>query len=405
MLATVLSITLVLVLLALARLWAKSARIGVELAHEAGERARLEVERDQLREQVADLSERDKELAARTAVLDEKERQLERLRADSEGQAEKANQQQQRLDLVAERLTRVQQVVEGAATKSGEAKAGAERIEQHLLGFTQRIANPQSRGAFGEEALRNQLELLGLTEGRDFDRQVQEIGGARRIDYVVHLRGTTVGLDPKFALDPDLEGLSAALGEGDQERLADYARKLIARAKELARKEYWAHIERSPSFVLMYVPVEGAQQVLAALPKFSYEKFAIEHGVYIVTPLQLGTTLGVIADVAHLSRREEELADVTADLSGLAKELTKFSEQYARHGKQIASVVNSYNDGAAMLSSRGGLGRVARRAMGFARRVFSQPEEPDIPEVRTDVPEIAASYGELAEDGPAEEAA
>jgi DNA anti-recombination protein RmuC len=155
----------------------------------------------------------------------------------------------------------------------------------------------------------------------------------------------------------------------------------------------------------MYVPVEGAQDVLCSLPKFSYEKFAIEHGVYIVTPLQLGTTLGVIADVAHLSRREEELADVTNDLSGLAQELTKFSEGYARHGKQLAAVVNSYNDGAAMLSSRGGLGRIARRAMGFARRVYSQPQEVDLPEVRSDVEEIAAGYSALDGMDAAEEAA
>ena len=62
----------------------------------------------------------------------------------------------------------------------------------------------------------------------------------------------------------------------------------MAHGKDLARKEYWAHLERSPSFVLMYVPVEGAHEALAAVPKLSYEKFAIEHGVYVVTPLQLG---------------------------------------------------------------------------------------------------------------------
>jgi hypothetical protein len=56
----------------------------------------------------------------------------------------------------------------------------------------------------------------------------------------------------------------------------------------------------------MYVPIEGVQQVLSSLPAFSYEKFALEHGVYIVTPLQLGTTLGVIADVAHAEKRGTE---------------------------------------------------------------------------------------------------
>ena len=145
---------------------------------------------------------------------------------------------------------RLEATAQGAAARSEAAQAGAERVEGHLLGFTKRIANPQSRGAFGEEALRNQLELLGLRENRDFRRQVKVIGSARRIDYAVSLRGVTIGLDPKFALDPDLDGISDALAAGDDARLTEYARKLVARAKELAAKEYWSDLERSPSFVL-----------------------------------------------------------------------------------------------------------------------------------------------------------
>jgi DNA recombination protein RmuC len=187
--------------------------------------------------------------------------------------------------------------------------------------------------------------------------------------------------------------------------LAEYAKRLVARAKELARKEYWAHIDRSPNFVLMYVPVEGAQEVLRALPKFSYEKFAQEQGVYIVTPLQLGTTLGIIGDVAHLARRQDELDNATRELTDLAQELAKFSDQYAKHGKQLAAVVNSYNDGAAMLSSRGGLGRISRRAMAFARRMFKSPDEAQIDEVRIDVADSAAQYRELAAEPGEQEAA
>ena len=338
------------------------------------------------------------------ALLKEKNQELERLRAEAARERQTASEGSQRLDTVSERLKRLEATAQGAAAKSEAAQAGAERVEGHLLGFTKRIANPQSRGAFGEEALRNQLELLGLRENRDFRRQVKVIGSARRIDYAVSLRGVTIGLDPKFALDPDLDGISSALAAGDEARLTQYARKLVARAKELAAKEYWSDLERSPSFVLMYVPVEGAQEVLRALPNFSYEKFAIEHGVYIVTPLQLGTTLGVIADVAHLSRREEELDAVARDLTQLAQEMSRFCELYHRHGKQIAAVARSYNDGAAMLSSRGGLGRIARRSMGFARRMFSLSDEAEIPATRSDCDQFAEDYQRLA-DAAQEEAA
>jgi DNA recombination protein RmuC len=208
--------------------------------------------------------------------------------------------------------------------------------------------------------------------------------------------GTTIGIDPKFALDPDLEGLSEALAAGDEERLLPFARKLIERAKELAKKEYWAHIDHSPAFVLMFVPIEGVQEVLSAVPRFGYGKFALEHGVYIVTPLQLGTTLGVIAEVAHAEKRSEETEEMHRSLIDLDREIAKFCDHYAKHGRQLAATVSSYNSGAAMLSSRGGLGRMVKRMRGYSRRLFKRPNEPQFEPVRDDVEEIAQRYQKAA---------
>jgi hypothetical protein len=76
--------------------------------------------------------------------------------------------------------------------------------------------------------------------------------------------------------------------------------------------------------------------------------------------------------------------------------MSRFCDHYHRHGKQIAAVVRSYNDGGAMLSSRGGLGRIARRSMGFARRMFALPDEAEIPETRSDCEEFAKEYEKLS---------
>ena len=51
-----------------------------------------------------------------------------------------------------------------------------------------------------------------------------------------------------------------------------------------------------------------------------------------------------------------------------------------------------------MLSSRGGLGRIARRAMGFARRMFSLADEAEIPETRSDCDQFSEDYKRLADE-------
>lgn len=331
------------------------------------------------------------DLASAEAKATERLDQIEELRR-LQGEA---TDEDRTLEGMREKLGTLTTAVEATKQEATKAAQGTSRIDEQLVGFTKRLANPQSRGAFGEEALRNQFELLGLKEGRDYGRQVSQVGGQRRIDYALNLRGSTIGLDPKFALDPELDELASAAENADAESLVAYGRKLISRAKDLARKEYWAHLDRSPSFVLMYVPVEGAQEAIAAVPGFSYEKFALEQGVYVVTPLQLATTLGVIADVAHEAKRAEEAEEVLGELLALDQELGKFCDQYDKHGRQLASAVVSFNAGAGMLSSRGGLGRMASRLRKHTRRRFAKRDEPQFEQVR-DIGEITRSYDEAA---------
>jgi hypothetical protein len=145
--------------------------------HELGIRLEeLAQERDRLDAEVTALRALDTQRVAGEAVLEERTDELERLRAEVQRERKSASDGVQRLDALTEGLKRLEVTARGAAAKSEAAQAGAERVEGHLLGFTKRIANPQSRGAFGEEALRNQLELLGLRENRDFRRQVKVTG-------------------------------------------------------------------------------------------------------------------------------------------------------------------------------------------------------------------------------------
>ena len=58
----------------------------------------------------------------------------------------------------------------------------------------------------------------------------------------------------------------------------------------------------------------------------------------------------MIADVAHAEKRMEETEKVHRGLMALDQEMAKFAEQYAKHGRQLAAAVTSYNAGAAMLS-------------------------------------------------------
>ena len=263
--------------------------------------------------------------------------------------------------------------------------------------WTQRIANPQSRGAFGELAVENQLKGLGLEPGRDYMRQVASDDGRLRPDFVVRVGDASVVIDAKFALDEELAGVDEAIDADDPERLIGYGRKLRARAEDLAKRDYAKVADRGKAIVLLYVPVEGAYEALRVLPTFSIEKFSQRHRVYVVTPSQLGLALGFVAEVAHDARRSEETERVATTLLDAAEDMANMVDQLDQHGKHLQTAFTSYDKLVGMTGSRGNLWRRMSSVFEFARRSPSTDGEVrQINPPREDAGEIAERWREAA---------
>ena len=280
---------------------------------------------------------------------------------------------------------------------SSKAASGAERVESSMSTWTQRIANPQSRGAFGELAVENQLKGLGLEAGRDFMRQMATDDGRLRPDFVVRLGDASVVIDAKFALDEELAGIEEAIDSDQPERLLGYGRKLRARAEDLAKRDYSKVAEKGRAIVLLYVPVEGAYEALRVLPNFSIEKFSQRHRVYVVTPSQLGLALGFVAEVAHDARRSEETEKVATTLLDAAEDMANMVDQLDQHGKHLATAFTSYDKLVGMTGTRGKLWRRMSAVFEFARSTpTTDGEIREIAPPRDDAAEIAERWREAA---------
>jgi DNA anti-recombination protein RmuC len=175
-------------------------------------------------------------------------------------------------------------------------------------------------------------------------------------------------IDSKFVLEAEVDGFEGAIESDDQDRLAEFGRRLKARAEDLSKRDYSKVAGRGSAVVLLYVPVEGAYEALRALPGFSVEKFCQKHRVYIVTPSQLGLALGLIAEVTHQARHEEAVADVADALVEVAEQMAEMVDGLDQHGKHLGTAFTSYNHLVAMTGTRGKLWRRASTVWDFARR-------------------------------------
>ncbi len=343
---------------------------------------------------------RDEQLIAEKRAVAERDEELGRLRESRDENRKALGDQATEIKRLKDAIEQFKAKQDELAISTQEAAGANQRIEATLLDWTRQIASPQGRGSFGELALRNQLISLGLEEGRDFEKQARtEPDGRQRVDFVVRLGGPVVAIDSKLANDPGMAGLSDELAAGDPERLKPFGRKLRDHAKALASRDYWKGLERSPSLVFMYVPIEGAMHALAALDDFDSTKFFNTHRVCVITPAQLAVSMVLIAELCHAERKEAHIEELLSRGYSMVDAMARFLDNYAKLGSKLGESVAAFNGGAAMTTAQGLVWQqVVKPLSELAPSHSIETKIKELEPPREDVSELADRYHATAEE-------
>jgi len=223
-------------------------------------------------------------------------------------------------------------------------------------------ASPKMRGRWGEQTLRNVLELSGLAPNVDFTEQVSTTDGegARlRPDVVINLPGgRCIVVDSKVALSGYMEAMEATDDVAREASLKKHAAELKAHVKNLASKDYWKHVPATADFVVLFVPGENFLAAAAERdPNLFDDAFASK--VIITTP----STMVALAKSVAYGWRQEQSAKNAQEIADLGRELYRRMAVMADHmgkvGDSIGQTVTRYN---ALLGS------VESRVMPQARK-------------------------------------
>jgi DNA recombination protein RmuC len=258
-----------------------------------------------------------------------------------------------------EGLTRIEKEREGSYRALGEAVAQLTQGNAGVVKETQRLANvmrssPKARGRWGEEQLKNILSQAGLAENIDFTLQTSVSDGERQLrpDCIVNLPGDRcIVIDVKCplvhfeaAFDEEDEGVRADL-------LLQHANAIKAYANDLGRKGYWRQFERSPDFVILYVPGEHFLAAAAERAPDLIES-AFRNGVVIASTINMLALAKVMAGMW----RQEALRDQAKEIADAGKELYKrlavMSGHVAKLGRNLGIAAGAYNDMVGSLESQ-----------------------------------------------------
>jgi DNA recombination protein RmuC len=216
-------------------------------------------------------------------------------------------------------------------------------------------ASPKMRGRWGEQTLRNVLELSGLAQHVDFSEQASttDSEGARlRPDVVINLPGgRCIVVDSKVALSGYLDAMEATEETAREAHLKKHAAELKQHVRNLSSKDYWKHVPDTADFVVLFVPGENFLAAAAERDPNLFED-AFQSKVIITTP----STMVALAKSVAYGWRQEQSAKNAQEIAELGRELYRrmavMSDHLSKVGDAVGKSVGAYNALVGSLESR-----------------------------------------------------
>ncbi len=227
-----------------------------------------------------------------------------------------------------------------------------EKLGESATGLSTALrGSSQSRGKWGEMALRNIVEAAGMTAHCDFIEQTTDDTG-RRPDLVVKLPGEAgIPIDAKVPYadyDRGMEATDPEVRKGHIKKHGDTVRSTML---ELAKRNYADEIDGEIDFTIMFIPIESvAAAAFAVRPDLQEE--AIERRVLITTPVTLIALLRTVAIYWRQEKMAHNAREVWDQAQELHKRLLKFHGHLSGVGKGLQTAVKKFNEAVGSYESR-----------------------------------------------------
>jgi DNA recombination protein RmuC len=223
----------------------------------------------------------------------------------------------------------------------------------------------QKRGGWGEAQLERTLEMSGLVAGTHFEKQssFKDADGRRKqTDYLINVPGgKQMIIDSKVSLVAYDRVVAADSEEAQALALNEHANSVKRHIDDLSSKDYTNLIGvRSPSFVLMFMPIEPAY-----IEALKYEKdlfsYGYERNIVLVSHTTLIPILRTVANLWMMERSNEEAREISEKAGDIFNQVCEVAIRLQKLGGSLTAASNHYNDTLTSLAGRQGLhGKVER---------------------------------------------
>ena len=225
--------------------------------------------------------------------------------------------------------------------------------------------SPQQLGAWGEVQLERTLEISGLMKGTHYEVQStfkDQEGSRKQTDFLINLPGDKhIIIDSKVSLI-DYEKAVSATNEDEQKGSMDaHVRAVKKHIDDLSKKDYTNIIGvHSPSFVLMFMPIEPAY-----IEVLKYDKDLFNYGrrknIILVSHTTLIPILSTVSNLWILDKSNKEVREVSEKAGDIYNSVCTVAERFSKLGNTLGRASKDYNEVVTAIAGQQGLqGKVER---------------------------------------------
>ena len=220
--------------------------------------------------------------------------------------------------------------------------------------LTNSLKSPTARGSWGENQLRNVIQLAGMESYCDYTEQFTGGEGEsdQRPDVVVRLpNGAMIAIDSKAPLSAYLRMQDATDVATKEIELKNHARLMRDHMKKLSDKKYWNQFPQSPDFVVMFIPGEGfVSDAMRSDPSLLDD--AMKNRVLVASPVNLLALLFAVAKGWQAHSIAEHAKEVAALGTELYERVGVVLTHVGKMGTNLSTATTAYNDMVGSLEGR-----------------------------------------------------
>lgn len=237
----------------------------------------------------------------------------------------------------------------------------------------------RAQGDWGELVLESLLATAGLTEGREYELQVDhqnEEGRHRRPDALVYLPpNRAIVIDAKCSLQAFVASTRAVSEEERESDLEAHVVSLRTHVKLLAAKDYQAVLkQRSLDFVFLFVPSEAAfHAALSRHPGLSEE--ALRQRVVVCSPTTVLATLQMVHHVWRSERQGQNAQRIAEEAGKMIDKLSAALDSFNEVGDRLNQAQHAFEAAKGRLATgKGNVLHIATRVLELGARA-GKPEK------------------------------